>query len=557
VSFNEPAKVLLVEDDLKLIFVLKAHLRNAGYEVREAHDGLAGVAAARDWRPDVVVMDISMPVLDGIAATQRLKADPDTAYIPVIILTANNKPEDVVLGLESGATEYVTKPFEIVEFMARVHTALKLAQAHRQLDALNARLADEVERKTKRLQILYHFTRALSAAETVDAVLDLIVEATRQATGSGRISILLRSEPRTSASGTVNDGSEYLTCARAYGIDPQVAEDIRIKSIDGIAGKVFTSGKTVVAQACARDRGLKDSRDQDELAHLDPYRGDVFLSTPLVSASLTTQEDTLGVINVTNKEDEVPFTEEEIECIRSIADAGAVALHNQMHRKRLKDAVKVLLLTVGRLAEYRDEETGSHLERVREYARILAESLAESHEYRRIITPAYIEDLYQAAPMHDIGKVGIPDEILNKTSSLTAEEFNIMKNHTEIGRRTLQLALKETGPVPLLQMCVEIAYGHHERFDGRGYPRGIAARNIPLAARIITLVDAYDAMTSRRCYKEPVAHEEAVERIRQGSGGHFDPDLVQAFMRRRSEFDATRRRLSDPEEHAQLVAAVP
>jgi response regulator RpfG family c-di-GMP phosphodiesterase len=541
----ESAKVLIVEDDLKLVFVLKAHLRNAGYEVREAHDGLAGVAAARHWRPDIVVMDISMPVLDGIAATQRLKADPDTAHIPVIILTANNKPEDVVLGLESGATEYVTKPFEIVEFMARVRTALKLAQARRQLDELNERLADEVERKTRRLQILYHFTRALSEAETVDTVLDLIVDAARQATGSGRISILLRAAP--SGGGSTSDDPEYLTCARAYGIEPEVAEQIRIKSADGIAGSVFTTGKTVVAEAYP-NAGAVAPEDRR-------YLSDVFLSTPLASASLTTQEETLGVINVTNKEEAVPFSEEEIECIRSIADAGAVALHNQIHRKRLKDAVKVLLLTVGRLAEYRDEETGSHLERVREYARILAESLAEAPAYRRIVSAAFIEDLYQAAPMHDIGKVGIPDDILNKCSALTAEEFNIMKNHTEIGRRTLQLALKETGPVPLLQMCVDIAYGHHERYDGRGYPRGIAGQDIPLAARIITLVDAYDAMTSRRCYKAPIPHEQAVERIRTAGGAHFDPDVVQAFLRRAAEFDATRRRLTDMEEREARVDA--
>ncbi|MDO8630058.1 MAG: HD domain-containing phosphohydrolase, partial [Phycisphaerales bacterium] len=155
-------------------------------------------------------------------------------------------------------------------------------------------------------------------------------------------------------------------------------------------------------------------------------------------------------------------------------------------------------------------------------------------------------------PMHDIGKVGIPDEILAKPGKLTDEEFQIMKTHTDIGRRVLSQALDPAHPVPLLQMCIDIAHGHHERYDGKGYPRRIRGEGIPLSARIIALVDAYDAITSRRRYKDAKPHEQAVEIIRCEAGRHFDPVIVDAFLRCESRFNEVRKRF---EESAALVGA--
>jgi putative two-component system response regulator len=152
--------------------------------------------------------------------------------------------------------------------------------------------------------------------------------------------------------------------------------------------------------------------------------------------------------------------------------------------------------------------------------------------------------------MHDIGKVGIPDEILAKPDKLTDEEFQIMKTHTDIGRRVLSQAADPAHPVPLLEMCIDIAHGHHERWDGKGYPRRIRGEDIPLSARIIALVDAYDAITSRRRYKDAKPHEQAVEIIRSEAGRHFDPVIVEAFLRCEGLFDGVRERL---EESALLV----
>jgi response regulator RpfG family c-di-GMP phosphodiesterase len=329
------------------------------------------------------------------------------------------------------------------------------------------------------------------------------------------------------------------------GIDPEVAERLSIDPAAGIAGQVFTTGNTVVARAVNNE--VESSRH---------YASDAFLSTPLLSTYINSRETRLGVLNVTDKPDGQPFTLDEIEALCSIAVSAAIALHNAEHETMLKRSIRALLLTVGRLSEYRDEETGLHLERVRDYAKVVARRLGRNPKFAQTVTREFIEDLHQAAPMHDVGKVAIPDEILNKPGRLTHEEHQIMKTHTTIGRHTLNLAMEETGPSPLLRMCVDIAYGHHERWDGKGYPRGLAGERIPLSARIIGLVDAYDAITSQRCYKAAVPHEQAVAIIRSEAGKHFDPDVVAAFLEVADEFNHIRLAKAD-DALGPLAAAAP
>ena len=513
--------ILIVDDDPKLRFVLGTQLRGAGYRVCEAGNGSEAVAIAAECAPDVVIMDLKMPGMDGIAATRAIKADPKTADVPIIILTGTAGTDDLVRAMDAGAQDYVHKPFDASEIQARVRTAHGLALARKNLDQANTRLERQVDAQTEQLQHLYQFMRDLSRAATTDEILDLVIECVRKTTGARRISLLM-----TDATG------ENLVCERAVGIDPEVVRTISIKAMEGITGQVFTRGVTLAATA-------RDGKDEPR------YGRDAFLSTPLVSTSLETQEGVLGVLNVTEKNDDTPFSESEIECIRSIADAAAIAIDGLTKRDRLHKSVSVLLQTVGFLAEYRDEETTLHLKRVSKLARILATELSRSGPYADQINQEFIDSLVQAAPMHDIGKVGIPDEILTKPGKLTDEEFQIMKTHTEIGRRVLSQALDPKCPVPLLEMCISIAHSHHERFDGQGYPKRIKGHEIPLAARIIALVDAYDAITSRRRYKDASTHDQAVDIIRRERGAHFDPVIVDAFLRRHGQFDAVRRPLTE------------
>jgi len=188
------------------------------------------------------------------------------------------------------------------------------------------------------------------------------------------------------------------------------------------------------------------------------------------------------------------------------------------------------------LAESRDPETGEHLERIRSYCHILAEELRKNSPYAEWIDNVFIEDLYRSSPLHDIGKIGIPDSILLKPGPLTSEEFEIMKHHSIIGAEALGNTVKNTAGTSFLQMAADVARYHHEKFDGKGYPDGLKEQEIPLAARIVALADVYDALTSARVYKSAFRPEIAKIMIKEERGRHFDPIIVDAFLVRYGDF---------------------
>ncbi len=225
------------------------------------------------------------------------------------------------------------------------------------------------------------------------------------------------------------------------------------------------------------------------------------------------------------------------------ADAKLRAFNEDLERlvdQRTAQIVGMRDLTIfalAKLAESRDPETGAHLERIRNYARILAEQLSMQGPYTAQIDDAFIGDIYRCSPLHDIGKVGIPDAILLKAGRLTREEFEVMKRHTVIGAETLDQAARQAcGCGHFLIMAREVARHHHERFNGSGYPDGLAGDEIPLAARIVSLADVYDALTTRRVYKEAFTHETAWSIIEEGRGTQFDPAVYDAFVARREDF---------------------
>jgi putative two-component system response regulator len=196
----------------------------------------------------------------------------------------------------------------------------------------------------------------------------------------------------------------------------------------------------------------------------------------------------------------------------------------------------VAIFALARLAESRDPETGTHLERVRLYCRVLAERLAMNPRFSREIDAEFIRLLYATSPLHDIGKVGIPDSVLLKPGLLSTIEFEIMKSHASLGAETLDAALGQFPQAKFLRMARDIALTHHERFDGTGYPRGLKGDAIPLCGRIVALADVYDALTTKRVYKAAYSHEVARSIILEGNGKHFDPALVEAFIECEEEF---------------------
>jgi putative two-component system response regulator len=204
--------------------------------------------------------------------------------------------------------------------------------------------------------------------------------------------------------------------------------------------------------------------------------------------------------------------------------------------KEITDSQLATIFGLIKLSESRDDETGNHIERTSGFCRLLAEKTGEKGFYLDLIEDSFIETIEKASPLHDIGKVGIPDYILLKPGKLTEEEFVIMKSHVEIGYQTLEKMEKQYPNNALVKMGMEIALNHHERWDGSGYPKGKAGESIPLAARIMSLADVYDALRSKRVYKEAYTHEKSMEIILAGKGSHFDPLLVEVFSENQEQF---------------------
>ena len=359
------ATILIVDDSPENLMVL-TELLSPHYRVLAAQSGekcLRIVSA--DPKPDLILLDVMMPGMDGYEVLRQLRQSPISSRIPVVLLTALADPQSEEFGLSLGAADYITKPIKPVVVQARVRTQLEAKQARDGLQNQNAALEAEVARR--------------------------------------------------------------------------MAENDLIQQVS----------------------------------------------------------------------------------IRALAH----------------------------LAEIRDPETGNHILRTQGYVRLLASALADHPRFADTLTPGYIDLLSRSAPLYDIGKVGIPDHILLKPGKLTPEEFEIMKTHTTLGRDAIEHAEIQLGmPVEFLSTAKEIALSHQEKWDGSGYPQGLAGEAIPLSARLMAVADVYDALISRRVYKNSVPHEQAVAIIQEGRGVHFDPDITDAFVELQESFRAIAARFADSDD---------
>ncbi|MGB0750105.1 MAG: response regulator [Magnetospiraceae bacterium] len=364
--------ILIVDDEPLNINVLMNILRE-DYRLVAARNGMQALERARaDSRPDLILLDVMMPEMDGFEVCRKLKADTSLRDIPVIFVTALSDEVDETLGLSLGAADYLNKPVAAPIVKARIKNHLALKSAREQLQNQNEILEARVKERTR----------------------DLVL-----------------------------------------------TQDIAI-------------------------------------------------------------------------------------------------------------------LSLASLAETRDNETGNHIRRTQHYVRALADHLRSHARFSDVLNDEVIEQLYKSAPLHDIGKVGIPDRILLKPDKLTDEEFAIMKQHATLGGEAIiaaEKALLDTdggqGATAFLNFAREIAMGHHEKWDGTGYPVGLSGADIPMSARLMAVADVYDALISARVYKPAFPHEKAVEIIVAGSGKHFDPDMVTAFEALGDVFQNIAAEFADPSPH--------
>lgn len=228
-------------------------------------------------------------------------------------------------------------------------------------------------------------------------------------------------------------------------------------------------------------------------------------------------------------------------------------------RRRMKElttAQDMTIMAMASLAETRDSDTGNHIRRTQNYVRLLAKKLQNHPRFSHFLTDENIELLYKSAPLHDIGKVGIPDRILLKPGRFTPEEFEIMKTHTTLGKHAIEEAEKlGDEPNTFLSLAGEICLYHQEKWDCSGYPQGIGGDEIPISARLMAIADVYDALICRRVYKDPMPHEKAVQIIKEGWGTHFDPDVTDAFVENAEEFRAIAEHFRDTDKDIEEKAA--
>ena len=356
---------VLVVDDTPDNLSLMSNLLRTDYKVKLATSGERALQiVAGESKPDLILLDIMMPEMDGYEVLRRLQFNPDTEDIPVFFLTAMSASEDESVGLELGAVDYITKPINPAIVMARVRNHLQLKRARDFLAHHNNFLEQEIVNRTRAL------------AELQDAT------------------------------------------------------------------------------------------------------------------------------------------------IRAMAS----------------------------LAETRDNETGNHIRRTQHYVEALARKLQDHPRFRDELTDAVIETIFKSAPLHDIGKVGIPDRILLKPGGFEPHELEIMKSHTTLGFEAIEHAEKALGiTVDFLRTAKEIALSHQEKWDGSGYPQGLVGDAIPISARLMALADVYDALISRRVYKAGMSHAQAAEIILAGRATHFDPDVVDAFVAVQDAFQAIAARFVDRE----------
>jgi len=217
--------------------------------------------------------------------------------------------------------------------------------------------------------------------------------------------------------------------------------------------------------------------------------------------------------------------------------AGWLEIEVQKKLTRINHLQEASIMVMISLAEFRDECTGWHIKRTQEFVKTLALELLKTPRLTSVLTSDYMEKLFKSAPLHDIGKIAIPDHVLLKPGKLTTEEFEVMKSHAEKGAKMLKQAQQYTSDNDgFLQVAVEIAHSHHEKWDGSGYPEKLSGEAIPLAARIMAVADVYDALTTARPYKSAFSHHEANEIILSGSGSHFDPIVVATFVKCQPRF---------------------
>ena len=508
-------RILLFDRDPVSLQLSRSLLDPVEYEIMEATECVAALTAIEASPVDAIIVNAAMSNENALEFIRRVKRQSGARDIPVLALTLTE--EDIASSIAAGADDYLIKPLAPRELILRIRSLPHVCDTRRGLVQNREMLGENA-------RFLIYFTQLslrLASATNLEAVHELAVEMIGEVLGSRRVAILLP-----------DPAGEFLVVAKATGIEEVVANSLHIRMGKGIVERVLRSGEPFIANSTC------DLLSDSDVAELLPH-------IPCACVPVSNSDHVLGVLTVAERQGGRPFSSLDLEYLRLISEGIASALEHLRARTELDDARDALVVALAKLAEYRDNDTGRHLDRVTTYAVMLAQELRKSENFRNPIDEQFVADLARTVPLHDIGKVAIPDYVLLKPAKLNAPEMAIMKRHSDIGAATIRSVLQRAPAAQFLKMAEEVAHAHHEWWNGSGYPRGLKGKIIPLAARITAVADVYDAVTTKRPYKEPMPHAQAVAIIRGSSGTQFDPVVVEAFLQCERAFAETAARLAD------------
>jgi putative nucleotidyltransferase with HDIG domain len=543
-------KALVVDDQEQNLYLLKALLSGHGYQVLEAANGAEALALARTNRPDVIISDILMPVMDGFTLCQEWKKDEGLKDIPFVFYTATyTDPKDQEFGLSLGAARFIVKPVETEEFLSilgqlimevesgtlavpekSLHEEVtyyrmynealirKLEDKMLELEKANRALAEDIdERRRAALEITRLFEESQQHLRQVEALhaIDLAINSSLDLRTT--LNVLLKHVESLLGADATDILLYYphlhqfkFSAGRGFRTDD--IERAYVRSGRSFAGRAAIERKTVFVSA-----DLDSQLDADTSAI---YRKEGFVT--YAGVPLIAKGEIKGVLEVYHRSAHRPETEW-LNLLETLAGQAAIAIDNAQLFENLQQSNIELALAYdatiagwSRAMDLRDRETEGHTQRVTELTLKLARAMK--------INEPELAQIRRGALLHDIGKMGVPDNILLKSDRLTDEEWEKMRQHPVWAHEMLS-------SIRYLQPALDIPYCHHEKWDGSGYPRGLKGEEIPLAARIFAVADVWDAITSDRPYRKGWSEEDALKYIEEQSGKYFDPNVVQEFFR--------------------------
>lgn len=477
---DEKPRILVVDDEKFIRDIIADFLGMEGYHVQTAEDGSVAVEQMRRSRFDMVISDLKMPKMGGLELLRAVSdAHPDTM---TIIMTGFGTVETAIDAMKRGAYDYILKPFKVEEIVHIVQRGLE----KQRLAAENLRLREALS--------LYKVSEAIAASLSLDEVVETLSHSAIH-------------EVRADVASTWLDDGEGGFFERRTERSAAIGPDENLGRLDpDLVVRRLAAGDFVVAHGARAAELLLDQ----------PQRA----VSSVTAVPLKARDRLIGWLTVMSLTQGKRFDEGQRKLLSIVASRAAAAIDNARLYEDLQATFQQTIQSLARTIDKMDRYTAGHSERVAIYAAALARWVGLAEEK--------IEIVRQAALMHDIGKIGCVMN-LNKPGKLTQDEYEIFKKHPVYGREILD-------PIRFLEPVIPGVHLHHERWDGRGYPLGLAAQEIPLIARIISVADTYDAMTSDRAYRRALPHEVTVSEVTRCSGMQFDPDVAGTFVERIDEW---------------------